>query len=76
MRIARFDDQRMGVVANDDTMVDITDLLQQYDPLGPEDLSGVYPTLAVAGDILTLGYIGEHDVLVDTISLAGDAAGA
>jgi len=38
MRIATFDDQRMGVVANDDTMVDITDLLQQYDPLGPEDL--------------------------------------
>ncbi len=28
----------MGVVATDDTMVDITDLLQQYDPLGPEDL--------------------------------------
>ena len=38
MRIATFDDQRMGVVANDETMVDITDLLQQYDPLGPEDL--------------------------------------
>jgi 2-keto-4-pentenoate hydratase/2-oxohepta-3-ene-1,7-dioic acid hydratase in catechol pathway len=38
MRIATFDDQRMGVVANDDTMVEITDLLQQYDPLGPEDL--------------------------------------
>jgi 2-keto-4-pentenoate hydratase/2-oxohepta-3-ene-1,7-dioic acid hydratase in catechol pathway len=38
MRIATFDNQRMGVVANDDTMVDITDLLQQYDPLGPEDL--------------------------------------
>lgn len=38
MRIATFDDHRMGVVATDDTMVDITDLLQQYDPLGPEDL--------------------------------------
>src|SRR5688572_2522209 len=38
MRIATFDDHRMGVVANDETMVDITDLLQQYDPLGPEDL--------------------------------------
>lgn len=38
MRIATFDDQRMGVVAKDGTMVDITDLLQQYDPLGPEDL--------------------------------------
>ncbi|MEX1157334.1 MAG: fumarylacetoacetate hydrolase family protein [Thermomicrobiales bacterium] len=38
MRIATYDDQRMGVVAKDDTVVDITDLLQQYDPLGPEDL--------------------------------------
>jgi 2-keto-4-pentenoate hydratase/2-oxohepta-3-ene-1,7-dioic acid hydratase in catechol pathway len=38
MRIATFDDQRMGVVASDETMVDITDLLQRYDPLGPEDL--------------------------------------
>jgi 2-keto-4-pentenoate hydratase/2-oxohepta-3-ene-1,7-dioic acid hydratase in catechol pathway len=28
----------MGVVAKDDTVVDITDLLQQYDPIGPEDL--------------------------------------
>lgn len=38
MRIARFDGDRMGVVASDDTIVDISDLLQQYDPLGPEDL--------------------------------------
>ena len=38
MRIARFDDDRMGVVANDDTVVDVTDLLQQYDPLSPADL--------------------------------------
>jgi hypothetical protein len=45
-------------------------------PLGPEGLSGVYPTLAVVGDVLTLGYIGEHDVQVDTISLTGDASGA
>jgi 2-keto-4-pentenoate hydratase/2-oxohepta-3-ene-1,7-dioic acid hydratase in catechol pathway len=28
----------MGVVARDDTMVDVTDLLEKYDPLGPEDL--------------------------------------
>ena len=38
MRIATFDDARMGVVANDDTVVDVTDLLQPYEPLGPEDL--------------------------------------
>ena len=38
MRIATFDDAKIGVVANDDTVVDVTDLLQQYDPLGPEDL--------------------------------------
>lgn len=38
MRIATFGDGRMGVVASDDTVVDVTDLLQQYDPLGPEDL--------------------------------------
>lgn len=38
MRIATFDNQRMGVVAKDDTMVDVTDLLEHYDPLGPEDL--------------------------------------
>ena len=38
MRIAAFDDGKIGVVAADDTVVDITDLLQRYDPLGPEDL--------------------------------------
>ncbi|CAN5573265.1 hypothetical protein BH23CHL2_BH23CHL2_36660 [soil metagenome] len=38
MRIARFNDDQMGVVGSDNTLVDITDLLQQYDPLGPEDL--------------------------------------
>ena len=38
MRIAAFDDARIGVVANDDTVVDVTDLLQPYEPLGPEDL--------------------------------------
>ena len=35
MRIAAFDDARIGVVANDDTVVDVTDLLQPYEPLGP-----------------------------------------
>lgn len=45
-------------------------------PLGPQDLSGVYPTLAIAGDSLALGYIGEHDVQIATISLAGDTSGA
>ncbi|MCC2630088.1 MAG: fumarylacetoacetate hydrolase, partial [Thermomicrobiales bacterium] len=38
MRIAAFDDARIGVIANDDTVVDATDLLQPYEPLGPEDL--------------------------------------
>ena len=38
MRIAAFDDAKIGVVANDDTVVDVTDLLQPYEPLGPEDL--------------------------------------
>ena len=38
MRIAVVDDQRIGIVANDDTVVAIGDLLQRYEPLGPEDL--------------------------------------
>ncbi len=38
MRIAAFNDERLGVVANDDTVVDITDLLQKYDPLDTADL--------------------------------------
>ena len=38
MRIAAFDDSRIGIVANDDTVVDVTDLLQPFEPLGPEDL--------------------------------------
>src|SRR3712207_7162701 len=38
MRIAAFDDSRIGVVAADNTVVDVTDLLQPYEPLGPEDL--------------------------------------
>jgi len=38
MRIATFDEGRMGVVGNDETVVDITDLLERYEPLGPADL--------------------------------------
>ena len=38
MRIATYGDGKMGVVGGDETIVDITDLLQQYDPLGPEDM--------------------------------------
>jgi 2-keto-4-pentenoate hydratase/2-oxohepta-3-ene-1,7-dioic acid hydratase in catechol pathway len=37
MRIATFDGGSTGIVASDDTVVDIGDLLQRYDPLGPED---------------------------------------
>ncbi|MBX5445570.1 fumarylacetoacetate hydrolase family protein [Sphaerobacter sp.] len=38
MRIAMADGSRIGVIAVDNTFVDIGDLLQPYDPLGPEDL--------------------------------------
>lgn len=38
MRIASFDDGRIGVVGTDESVHDVTDLLQQYDPLGPQDL--------------------------------------
>jgi 2-keto-4-pentenoate hydratase/2-oxohepta-3-ene-1,7-dioic acid hydratase in catechol pathway len=38
MRIAAFDEGKIGVVADDETVVDVTDLLHRYDPLGPEDL--------------------------------------
>jgi 2-keto-4-pentenoate hydratase/2-oxohepta-3-ene-1,7-dioic acid hydratase in catechol pathway len=38
MRIAAFDEGRIGVVAKDDTVVDCTDLLQRYDPLSADDL--------------------------------------
>jgi len=38
MRVAMYDDARLGVVASDDTVVAVNDLLEQYDPLGPENL--------------------------------------
>ncbi len=38
MRIAAFDDGKIGVVASDETVVDVTDLVQKFEPLGPEDL--------------------------------------
>lgn len=38
MRIVAFDDARIGVVANDETAVAVNDLLQPFQPLGPEDL--------------------------------------
>jgi 2-keto-4-pentenoate hydratase/2-oxohepta-3-ene-1,7-dioic acid hydratase in catechol pathway len=38
MRIAAFDGGKLGIVADDETVVDVTDLLRQYEPLGPEDL--------------------------------------
>lgn len=37
MRIAAFDGGTPGIVAADDTVIDISDLLQQFDPIGPED---------------------------------------
>lgn len=38
MRIAMYDDDRIGVVTADDRVVELNDLLEQYRPLGPEDL--------------------------------------
>jgi 2-keto-4-pentenoate hydratase/2-oxohepta-3-ene-1,7-dioic acid hydratase in catechol pathway len=37
MRIAAFDGGRLGIVAADDTVVDVTDLLERYEPLSPAD---------------------------------------
>ena len=54
MRIAAFDDARIGVVANDDTVVDVTDLLQPYEPLGPEDL---LPDLAMVSRLTTCDFV-------------------
>lgn len=38
MRIAMYDNDRIGVVTANDTVVEMNDLLEQYRPLGPEDL--------------------------------------
>jgi 2-keto-4-pentenoate hydratase/2-oxohepta-3-ene-1,7-dioic acid hydratase in catechol pathway len=38
MRIAAFDGGKLGIVADDETLVDVTDLLREYEPLGPEDI--------------------------------------
>jgi 2-keto-4-pentenoate hydratase/2-oxohepta-3-ene-1,7-dioic acid hydratase in catechol pathway len=38
MRIVAFDDDRIGIVGNDETVVDVTDLMQQFDPIEPADL--------------------------------------
>lgn len=38
MRIVAFDDHRIGVVGNDDTVIDITHLVESYEPLSPADL--------------------------------------
>jgi 2-keto-4-pentenoate hydratase/2-oxohepta-3-ene-1,7-dioic acid hydratase in catechol pathway len=37
MRIAVFDEQRLGIVGSDSTVVDITEIIERYEPLGPED---------------------------------------
>lgn len=42
----------------------------------PEGLSGVYPTVVVADAELSLGYIGNHDIEIDTIALSGEASEA
>lgn len=36
MRIATYDGERTGIVASDDTVVDIGDLVRRFAPLGPE----------------------------------------
>jgi len=38
MRIATYDDNRIGIVAPAESVVEITDLLQPFKPLGPADL--------------------------------------
>ena len=38
MRIAVFNDHRIGIVCDDDNVADVTGLLERYEPLGPEDL--------------------------------------
>lgn len=38
MRIATYDDNRIGIVTAAETVVDITDLLEQFNPLSPADL--------------------------------------
>jgi 2-keto-4-pentenoate hydratase/2-oxohepta-3-ene-1,7-dioic acid hydratase in catechol pathway len=38
MRIVAFDDRRIGVVGADDTVTDVTRLLDRYEPLSPADL--------------------------------------
>lgn len=38
MRIAAFDEGKIGVVAGDETVVDITDLVEDFEPLGPDDV--------------------------------------
>ena len=37
MRIVAFDDHRMGVIGADDSVLDITHLLERYEPLSPAD---------------------------------------
>lgn len=37
MKLATFGEGALGVVADDGTVVDVTDLLQRYDPPGPEN---------------------------------------
>ena len=61
MRIATFGDARIGVVASDETVVDVTDLLQQFEPLGPEDL---------LPDLIT-----HFDDLKGELAARGDAGG-
>ncbi len=40
---------------------------------GPANLSGVYPTIAIEGDTLTLGYVADGDIQVVAVPLSGDA---
>jgi 2-keto-4-pentenoate hydratase/2-oxohepta-3-ene-1,7-dioic acid hydratase in catechol pathway len=49
MRIAVFDAGRIGIIGSDDTVVDVTDLLQQFNPLSPADL---LPDLITHFDVL------------------------
>lgn len=75
MRIAMFDNERIGVVANDDTVVDVGDLLERYEPLEAadllpdlithfSDLRGELESRAAAGGGKPLAAVQLHSPLV------------
>ena len=75
MRIVMYDDEQMGVVANDETVVSIQDLLEPFDPPGSEfllpdlldnwsDLEGPIAARVEAGGGKALDEVNLHSPLV------------